>query len=53
MAQWINLIRNSRLINLMRLPVLCEKSGDVALVLPGLRQADRQEGRQSEEIVLN
>jgi len=36
----------------MWLPFLCEKSGAIALVLPGLT-AGRQVGSQSDEIVLN
>jgi len=36
MAQWLNLLWNSSFVNLMPLPFLCEKSGAIALVLPGL-----------------
>ena len=45
MAQWINVLRNNGFINLMRLPLLCEKTGALAIVGPGLtagRQAVRQ-----------
>ena len=49
MAQWINLHRNNSFINGTRLPLLCEKSGAILLVLVGLT-ADRQAGRQSDEI---
>jgi len=41
MAQWINLWYNS-FVNRWRLPLLCEKTGAIALVLPGL-----MEGRQT------
>jgi len=56
MAQWINLLWNSSFVNETRLPFLCEKSGAIALVLPGLTagwQAVRQAVSQSDEIVLN
>ena len=36
MAQWKNLHRNNSFVNATRLPLLCEKSGAVALVLLGL-----------------
>ena len=36
MAQWINLHRNNGFVNGMRLPLLCEKSGAILLVLVGL-----------------
>jgi len=36
----------------MRLPFLCEKSGAIALVLPGF-MADWLAGRQADEIVVN
>jgi len=36
MAQWINLLWNSSFVNQTRLPFLCEKSGAISLVLPGL-----------------
>ena len=49
MAQWINLHRNNIFINLTRLPLLCEKSGAILLVLVGLTAA-WQAGRQSDEI---
>ena len=45
MAQWKKLHRNNGLVNWMRLPLLCEKSGTILLVLMGLtagRQAVRQ-----------
>jgi len=48
MAQWINLLRNSRFVNYTRLPFLCVKSGAIALALPGLTS-----GRLAYEIVLN
>ena len=45
MAQWINLHRNNIFINWMQLPLLCEKSGAILLVLVGLT-AGRQAGSQ-------
>jgi len=45
MAQWMNLLWNSRFVNYTRLPFLCEKSGAVALALPGL-MAGRPAGWQ-------
>ena len=36
MAQWINVFRNNSFINPMRLPLLCEKTGALAIVEPGL-----------------
>ena len=45
MAQWINILQNNSFINLMQLPLLCEKTGALAIVEPGLmagRQAVRQ-----------
>ena len=45
MAQWINVLRNNGFINPTRLLVLCEKTGALAIVEPGLT-ADRQAGRQ-------
>ena len=49
MAQWVNLHQNNSFINWMRLPLLCEKSGAILLVLVGL-MAGRQAGRQSDKI---
>ena len=45
MAQWINVLQNNGFVNPTRLPLLCEKSGAVAIVELGLtagRQAVRQ-----------
>ena len=39
MAQWINLHRNNIFVNWTRLPLLCEKSGAILLVLVGLTAA--------------
>ena len=36
MVQWINFLRNNSFINLIRLPLLYEKSGALAIVEPGL-----------------
>ena len=49
MAQWINVLRNNGFVNLTRLPLLCEKTGALAIVEPGLtagRQAGRPLGRR-------
>ena len=48
-AQWINLYRNNIFIDWTRLPLLCEKSGAILLVLVGLTtawQAGRPAGQQ-------
>ena len=44
MAQWINVLRNNGSVNPMQLPLLCEKTGTLAIVEPGLT-AGRQSGR--------
>ena len=36
MAQWINVLRNNGFVNQTRLPLLCEKTGALAIVEPGL-----------------
>ena len=36
MAQWINILQNNGFINPTRLPLLCEKTGALAIVEPGL-----------------
>ena len=36
MVQWINVFRNNSFVNLMRLPLLCEKTGALAIVELGL-----------------
>jgi len=46
MAQWINILWNSRFVNQTQLPFLCEKSGAIALALPGL-MAGSQSGSQT------
>ena len=49
MAQWINVLRNNGFVNPTRLPLLCEKTGALAIVEPGLtagRQAGSLAGRQ-------
>ena len=48
MAQWINVLRNNSFVNPTRLPLLCEKTGALAIVEPGLtagRPAVWQAGR--------
>ena len=48
MVQWINPNRNNSFVNWMQLPLLCEKSGAILLVLVSLtagRQAGRLAGR--------
>ena len=45
MAQWINVLRNNGFVNPMRLLLLCEKTGALAMVETGLMagwQAVRQ-----------
>ena len=46
MAQWINVLRNNDFVNPTRLPLLCEKTGALAIVEPGL-MAGRQGGRET------
>ena len=36
MAQWINVLQNNSFVNPMQLPLLCEKTGDLAIVEPDL-----------------
>ena len=36
MSQWINILLNNSFVNLMQLPLLCEKTGAIALAQPGL-----------------
>ena len=36
MAQWMNLHQSNSFVNQMQLPLLCEKSGAILLVLVGL-----------------
>ena len=45
MAQWINVLRNNGFVNPMQLPLLCEKTGALAIVEPGLTAAGRPLGR--------
>ena len=45
MAQWINVLRNNNFVNPTRLPLLCEKTGALAIVESGLT-AGRPLGRQ-------
>ena len=45
MTQWINILRNNDFVNPMRLPLLCEKTGALAIVEPGLT-AGRPLGRR-------
>ena len=52
MAQRMNLHRNNRFVNWMRLPLSCEKSEDILLVLVGL-MASWQSDRQSDEILVD
>ena len=39
MAQWINVLRNNNFVNPTGLPLLCEKTGAIAIVEPVLHQA--------------
>ena len=43
MVQWINVLRNNSFVNPTRLLLLCEKTGALAIVEPGLT-AGRQAG---------
>ena len=43
MVQWVNRFRNNIFVNLLPLPLLCEISGALHLVQPGLT-AGRQAG---------
>ena len=36
MVQLINVLRNNSFVNPMQLPLLCEKTGTLAIVEPGL-----------------
>ena len=60
MAQWVNRLRNNIFVNPPPLPLLCESSGALHLVQPGLTigwqagwQAGKQAGRQADEIQVN
>ena len=44
MVLWINFIWNNSFINPTQLPLLCEKTGTLAIMEPGL-MAGRQAGR--------
>ena len=48
MVQWMNLHQNKIFINWTRLPLLCEKSRPILLVLEGLTA-----GQQSDEILID
>ena len=45
MVQWKKILRNKSFVNLIRLPLLCEKTGAMALAQLGFT-AGRQIGRQ-------
>ena len=50
MAQWINVLLNNSFVNPTRLSLLCEKTGALAIVEPGLtagRQAGSLAGQQA------
>ena len=49
MAQWVGHLRNNIFVSPPPLPLLCEISGSLHLVQPGLT-ADRLAGRQNTEI---
>ena len=56
MAQWVNRLLNNIFVNLPPLPLLCEISGALHLVQPGLTagwQASRLAGWQADEIQVN
>ena len=44
MAQWINVLQNNSFVNPTQLPLLCEKTGTLAIVELGL-MAGRLAGR--------
>ena len=49
MAHWINVLRINGFVNPTQLPLLCEKTGALAIVEPGLtgvRQVGRPLGRR-------
>ena len=46
MAQWINVLRKNGFVNPTQSPLLCEKTGALAIVKPGL-MAGRLLGRQN------
>ena len=49
MVLWINLLQNNSLVSLVHFPLLCEKTGALAIVELGLtaaRQASKQVVRQ-------
>ena len=49
MAQWINVLRNNGFVNPTQLLLLCEKTGALAIVEPGLTtgwEAGRPLGRR-------
>ena len=50
MVQWINVLRNNGFVNPTRLPLLCEKTGALAIMELGLtagRQAGSLAGQQA------
>ena len=56
MAQWINLHQNNSFVNWTRLPLLCEKSEVILLVLVGFMAGGRaggQAGRQASRLSEN
>ena len=53
MAQWMNLHQNNSSVNWTRLPLLCEKTGAIHLVLVGLTAVWQAGSRQSDEIVVD
>ena len=52
MAQWINILWNNSFVNLMRLPLLCEITGVIALAQLGV-MTDWQAGSWPDEILLH
>ena len=49
MVQWLNILQNNNFVNLMRLLLLCEKTGAIALAQLGLTTG-WQGGRQNAAI---
>ena len=53
MAQWVNRLWNNIFVNPPPLPLLCEISGALHLVQPGLTAGRQAGGRQADKIQVN
>ena len=49
MMLWINSLQNNSFVNPMRLPLLCKKTGALAIVEPGLTAGRQEACRQAEQ----